>query len=267
MTLYIAVKNPVRKRDIVDGLRKLGLSAGEALFVHSSLSAFGRVDGGAEAVCDALVEAVGPEGTAVVPTFTWGANHEKEIVEFDVRSARAETGLIPETFRKLPNALRSDHVCHSVAAVGPRAAEMMGDGIHPFGKGSSMYQLYELNAWVLFMGCTFASCTALQRVEELMQVPYRYYRHFQGSTVIRAEGTRVPSNALEFIRYLPYRVDFEKMEGVLDGMGLLRRARVGSATVIAARARSIIDRGMQLLGEDIGFLLTPASQAHLANVR
>ena len=39
------------------------------LMVHSSLSALGAVRGGAEAVVDALLEAVGRSGTLLMPSF------------------------------------------------------------------------------------------------------------------------------------------------------------------------------------------------------
>jgi aminoglycoside 3-N-acetyltransferase len=60
----------VGKGDIVDGLRNLGVRPGDKLLVHSSLSSFGHVEGGAEAVIDALIEAVSPGGTVLVPTLT-----------------------------------------------------------------------------------------------------------------------------------------------------------------------------------------------------
>lgn len=254
----------VHASDIVEGLRTLGVRSGDNLFAHSSLSAFGYVDGGAEAVCDAVEEAVGPEGTVAVPTFTWRMNHDKEIVLFDVRRDPTENGLIPETFRKRPEALRCDHVCHSLAATGRRVEEMMGDGIHSFGKGSSMYRLYELDFWYVFMGCGFNSCTALHTVEELMQAPYRYYRHFKGSTVIRADGSRVPSQSIEFLLYHPYNNDFGKMEAVFDNAGLLRTAHVGHSRFIAAKARHIVDLGVELLKNDIGYLLREESRKYLA---
>lgn len=45
----------VRKEDIKAGLRKSDLKKGDSLGVHSSLSSFGRVEGGADAVIDALL--------------------------------------------------------------------------------------------------------------------------------------------------------------------------------------------------------------------
>ena len=52
-------------------LRALGVRPGMNLLVHSSLKRLGPVDGGAEAVIDALLEAIDPGGTLMMPTHTW----------------------------------------------------------------------------------------------------------------------------------------------------------------------------------------------------
>ena len=50
---------PLTKDDIKAGLQSLGVEPGMVLMVHSSLSALGHVEGGADAVIDALEEVVG----------------------------------------------------------------------------------------------------------------------------------------------------------------------------------------------------------------
>ena len=51
-------------------LQRLGLSVGDIVLVHSSLSGLGHVEGGADAVIDALLDAVGAAGTVLFPTLT-----------------------------------------------------------------------------------------------------------------------------------------------------------------------------------------------------
>lgn len=249
----------VTKSDIVGGLRSVGVSEGQVLFAHSSLSAFGHVEGAADAVIDALLEAVAPGGTVVVPTFTWGMFHERDSadVTFDMLNTHSSTGRIPEVFRKRPEAIRSEHVCHSVAAIGPHARDVMGDGVHPFDKGGTFDRLYRLDARYLLLGVGFRVCTALHAVEERMQVPYRYYRDFVGATVIRSDGRRVPSRSVEFLRYPGYGNCFAKMRGVFEEAGILRTARVGEATVTAARIRDIIDAAAKLVAADPYYLVKP----------
>ena len=257
-------KPRVSKGDIAAGLREVGIRIGDRMFVHSSLSAFGYVDGGAEAVCDAFLETVGDEGTVAVPAFTWGRYHDEESVVFDVRNDPCELGEIPEAFRRRPEAVRSEHVCHSVAAVGREATDVMGDGVRPFAWGSSMYRLYEMDFWYVFLGCGFGCCTALHTVEELVHAPYRYYRHFKGSTVIRADGSKVPAKSVEYLRRSPYRNDFAKMEAVYEREGLLRTATVGNARIINARMRDIVDLGVKLMKQDASSLLTERSRQYFS---
>lgn len=253
----------VTEQEIRRGLRDLGIRQDEALFAHSSLSSFGRVSGGAETVCRALLSAVGRSGTIAMPTFTWSANHARETVTFDVGNDPSETGLITETFRLLPGARRSDHPCHSIAAIGPLAGDLMGDGATPFGRGSSMYRLYELDFRYLFLGCSFTACTALHVAEELCRVPYRYYRSFTGSTIIRPDGTSVPSHAREFLSYKPFRNSFEKMEEILQSRSLISYTTIGAARIMLTTARSVVDTAVEYLKKDPGFLLTEPSQTLL----
>ena len=255
-------RNTATKEVVQRGLGEVGLGGGEVVLVHSSLRAFGHVEGGADAVIEALLETVGPEGTVVVPTFTWGAFHDAEKVVLDLVNTpvKDEVGIIPETFRKRPEAKRSTHICHSVAAIGPHTDDVMGEGVSSFGKGSTFHQLYELDAWCLFLGATFGSCTELHAVEEYMQVPYRYHRDFKGSTVILADGTEIASQSVEFLRYPDYGNDFAQMRDVLGGHGVLKITRIGEAEVINVRIRDIFDITVEYMKEDIGFLLTAESK-------
>src|SRR5215471_3417369 len=108
------------RRRIVADLRKLGLEPGGIALVHSSLSALGFVVGGAEAVIDALEEALGTGGTLLLPTHSWEAM-EAGCRVFDVRQTPSCVGIISETFRAMHGSIRSLHPTHSVAAIGPRA--------------------------------------------------------------------------------------------------------------------------------------------------
>ena len=248
-------RSTVTRSDIVRGLREVGLATSNTVFAHSSLSAFGFVKGGADAVIDALLEAVGPTGTLALPTFTWGPFHDKEGVVFDVANTPCETGKIPETFRKRAGVVRGTHICHSVAAVGPHALEVIGDGGSSFGKGSSFEALMRLDAWNLFLGVTFTSCTALHMVEEVFEVPYRYYRTYPKSRVILPDGTEEPSRSTEFLRKEGFRNDFAKMERIFEDAGVVRKATVGEATIRSIRIRDVLEVARPHMVRDRGFLL------------
>ena len=66
----------VTSNDLIEGFREVGLKPGDVVLAHSAMRTFGPIDGGADAVIDALREVTGPRGTVVVPTFTFA--HEAE---------------------------------------------------------------------------------------------------------------------------------------------------------------------------------------------
>ena len=91
------------KDAIVRDLQDLGVLPGSLILVHSSLRSLGWVEGGAETVIDALLEAVAPKGTVLVPTLTGSAQLSPENPPvFDPTTSSCWTGVIPEAFRQRP---------------------------------------------------------------------------------------------------------------------------------------------------------------------
>ena len=59
----------VTRNALITGLARLGIAQGDTLFIQSSLKSLGYVEGGAQAVIGALPDAVGPQGTLLLPTY------------------------------------------------------------------------------------------------------------------------------------------------------------------------------------------------------
>lgn len=169
---------------LIADLRHLGLSRGDVVVVHSSLSALGHVEGGAETVIKALMEVLTDEGTLLFPELTCNDVNEKNPC-FDVRTSVGCVGLIPETFRKMPGTVRSLHPTHSVSAWGKYAKEMTCDhqlDNTPVGPHSPYQKLLQYNGKILMLGCSVRSMTFMHGVEEIVNAPYalrketfRYY--------------------------------------------------------------------------------------------
>ena len=165
-------------------LQRLGVRQGTTLLVHSSLSKIGWVAGEAVAVVLALLEAVGPEGTLVMPAHSNMSNPKgwqnppvpeswwqvilDERPPFDPRTTPTRgMGAIAECFRSWPGARRSDHPEVSFAALGPNAEAITADHERDFmlGEGSPLARLYELDACVLLLGVGHANNTSLHLAE------------------------------------------------------------------------------------------------------
>jgi len=177
--------DPVTVERLTDDLRSIGVRAGETLLVHSSLSALGWVPGGAPAVVDALLEAVSPEGTLVMPTHStqysdpadWENPPVPDAWTGEVRTSmppyRPEVsptrgmGAIPETFRSYPGVVRSRHPIYSFAARGADADAVVVDHTYDGGLGedSPLAEVYDRGGSVLLLGVGHDSDTSLHLAE------------------------------------------------------------------------------------------------------
>ena len=164
----------MHSREIISNdLRSLGLKEGDVVIVHSSLSSMGSVDGGAETVILALEDVIGSEGTLLFPAFTYASVYGGEA--YDPQNTKVCVGKIPETFRSMPEVIRSFHPTHSVAARGKYADEITRDhklDNTPLGKNSPYAKLAKYNAKILMLGCSLNSTSYMHALEEEAKVPY-----------------------------------------------------------------------------------------------
>lgn len=181
----------VTRGTVAAQLRELGVRDGETLLVHSSLKSLGWVCGGPVAVVQGLLDALGPEGTLVVPTQTGDLSDPALWANPPVPEERWDTvrasmppydpqvtpsrgvGVLPETVRTWPGALRSAHPQTSFAAIGGRAAEVV-DGHAPdcrLGEHSPLARLEELHARVLLLGAGYDTCTSFHLAEYRIPSP------------------------------------------------------------------------------------------------
>lgn len=173
---------PVTKEEIINDLKKLGLKRGDIVLVHSSLSAIGYVDGGADTVVDALIETVGQKGTVLMPAYPMNGTmlgYAKTDPLFNPKIDPSQMGKITEAFRLRKEALRSLHPTHSVAAIGPYAEYLLKNhekSQTPCGKTSPFYKLIELRGYILHLGSRFGQTTSVHVIEDVVDnFPHKVY--------------------------------------------------------------------------------------------
>jgi aminoglycoside 3-N-acetyltransferase len=101
-------------------LKSIGLRNGDRVAVTLSFKSVGHVQGGANAFIDALLAVVGENGTIMMNTYTPWFPLSKIPAHyiFDVSTTPPETGLVPRTFLRRKDVIRSKHPACSVAAFG-----------------------------------------------------------------------------------------------------------------------------------------------------
>jgi aminoglycoside 3-N-acetyltransferase len=239
----------VTRRDIADGLARLGVAAGDALLVHSSLSAFGWVEGGADAVIDALLESVGGDGTVLLPTHTW-RDVGRENPVFDVRKTPGCVGRIPEVFRKREAAYRGLHPTHSCAGIGPMTRDLLRDHetqVTPCGSKSPYQRLMDCGGKIVFLGVTLFVNTSFHALEETACVPW-VLDQFEELFTIDHDGDRIRVPSRRHAGGL--RRAFEQMEPTLLETGAMVKGTIGEATVRVVESGPMRDVLLPRLAED-----------------
>ena len=222
------------------GLANLGARPTCHLMVHASLSAFGRIVGGAATVVTALREAAGKDGAVIVPSFRDAIRSE----DYAMRECRAvcpqalcpsrepgHTGVVGETVRQQPDALRSCHPTHSWVGVGGDARFLLEGHCQsptPCGRESPFFRLIERDGLVLLLGVGVNSMTNIHAVEDARNVPY-----LSSIDPPRRHATYTTSGRR--IQYL----NPDLLHSALAVCGLIRTTQIGAAACHAISARQL----------------------------
>jgi aminoglycoside 3-N-acetyltransferase len=197
------------------GVRKAGV-----LLVHSSFKSLGRLPDGPETAVEGLLEALGSEGTLLMPALTYETVNAENPV-FDVLNTPSCVGALPEFFRKRTGSMRSVHPTHSACGIGPRAWNMLGGHVRdatPCGENSPYFRLREEAGQILFLGCGLKPNTSMHAVEELVEPPYLYNGRVD-YTIRLAEGggttMRVRSHGFK-----GWSQRYDRIEAAMGGEGI-----------------------------------------------
>ncbi|HEY2795002.1 MAG TPA: AAC(3) family N-acetyltransferase [Micromonosporaceae bacterium] len=244
------------RQTIRENLRELGVRPGSVLVVHASLRKVGWVVGGPQAVVQALLDVLGPDGTLVVPTHTsdnsdpagwryppvpeeWWETIRRQTPGFDpARTPSRLMGALAETVRAWPGAFRSSHPQTSFAALGPRADEITRG--HPLdcclGEASPIGRINAMDGDVLLIGIGHDSNTSLHLGE---------YRSRTAPVVKCSASVLRPDGSGS--RWASWRdrdvdaSDFGKLGADLDATDVVRTGSIGAATGRLMNQRAAVD--------------------------
>jgi aminoglycoside 3-N-acetyltransferase len=245
--------------DLEKGFRLVGLNAGDRIMVHSSLSAFGYVDGGADAVIDALIRIVGPNGTIIMPTFTLKFfNTQPRIL--DLLNTPSEMGKITETFRLRTDTLRSTHMTHSVAVWGKDASFIVAlKSKSAWGTDGTFQWLIDHDAKILLLGVDYNRCTLIHKAEESMRVPYRHFVSFSGTTIL-PDGSMEHNDSEVYVRIPGLDNDWSELIKILDSPQITNQVKIGQSVVRLASARNILSEAVKMIRNNKLALLAEESR-------
>ena len=224
-------------------LSSLGVQPGGLLLVHTALS---KVDTDPADLIAALLAALGPTGTLVMPSMA-----DDDDTPFDrTRTPCRAVGLVADTFWRMPGVLRSDSP-HAFAAKGPHAARITAP--HPVdiphGVDSPPGRVYQLDGSVLLLGVGHDCNTTLHVAEAMAGVRYRQ-----------------PKYATVLEHGKPKRYEYGETDHCCERFSLLdswlgyrqKMGIVGKAHARLARSRDLVEAALARLRADETVFLHPA---------
>ncbi|TCR62252.1 aminoglycoside 3-N-acetyltransferase [Bosea sp. BK604] len=179
-----------------DDLERLGVVAGDSLMIHAAVSQVGRLLNGPDALIDAALAALGPDGT-VLAYADWDARYDElldgegrvpaewraHVPPFDAAASRAirDNGVLPEFLRTRPGARRSGNPGASVAALGAKAEWFTADHAldYGYGEGSPLAKLVACGGKVLMLGAPLDTMTLLHHAEHLADIAGKRSKRYE----------------------------------------------------------------------------------------
>ena len=118
--MNIGQSSAFTKESAARDFRFLGLQGGDVVLAQSGFRNFRGIQGGPQALIEALLMVVGSEGTLIMPTFNFTDFGEKKF--YSKKNTRPETGLLTELFADWKGRERIYHPIHGFSLVGKKAA-------------------------------------------------------------------------------------------------------------------------------------------------
>ncbi len=237
------------KNDIIKHFVELGIKPGMVLEVHSSLSSFGYVVGGARVVVDALLELVGKEGTILMPlqgsVNSEPSRWEKPPVQLDlVKVIRDNTpayhknnsdtfkmGAIVNNFHRRQGVEISAHPSVPFAAWGKHAKFLCNrQSLHfSLSEESPLARLYELRGSILLLGVGYDCCTMMHLGE---------YRSDCRPILLEGAAIEIDGHRV-WKKYLDLELnknDFNTIGEIIENLGEVQKVKIGDCDVKLFRA-------------------------------
>ena len=227
----------------------------EVVVVYSGLWSFAHLlpwsrDEAAGRLLSLMLEVTGPERTLIFPTYTFRYCKTRH---FDVVLSPAETGMLAQLTVENRCFLRSERPIYSYTAIGAKAQEICGlPATTSWGDDGPMSWMYDKNARFVVLGVPWhRSCSYIHRSEEIVKVPYRFYKKFDG--ILSRNGIALgPVSETMYVCHLPVKplLDYAPASEAISRLQSFRISPNAGFPGQSALGRDILDSALNLLNDN-----------------
>lgn len=257
----------VSKASLSDDFNRLGISPGDTVLIRAALGAVGRIEGGAAAFVEALVEHLGPSGTVVSLSFT-GSSFVRLPKKEDAFSTtkKSYAGALPNAMLAHKDARRSRHPMCSYVAIGRLADDITSGHDENSPAYEPVRKIVEADGKNILVGCVGSSpgFTTTHLAESdlghLKLLPV--FPRFKSSYFLDCDG-----NLRLFRRKDPGLCSnsFYKFYALYVKSEILTTGRIGEAYSIVAPAKECFRIDLETLKQDRKFNLCGSKDCWTCN--
>jgi aminoglycoside 3-N-acetyltransferase len=224
---------------LVTGFKKIGLTNGDVVLVHSSFKSLGEVKGGPQKVVDALVSVVGEKGTVIFPNFNF--DFSRYGTTWNIKDTPSHMGIISEFARKDPRSLKVFHPIYSFSIIGKHAEKLVKNKYKGgYSKESVFNKLRILDGKIIHIDTIYKGSTFFHHVEEMVQVDYKFFKEFTGFVIDKNEK-KINDTFELYVRDLDRGIvtDVTKISKILEKKEIMKNGEIGDATVWYMKAEDV----------------------------
>ncbi|EAH8202004.1 AAC(3) family N-acetyltransferase [Campylobacter lari] len=238
--------------DLIEAFKKLGITKGDILCVHSELMKFGTPllprNEFLQTILDCFFEVIGKEGTLIMPTFTY--KFCKNGI-YNKLNSKSEVGILTEYFRKCNGVKRTNDPIFSFAIKGAKEELFLKDTTSCFGENCVYEILAKENGKLILFGSKIAGYTFSHFIEEKARVPYRYFKNFSGK-IIDKDGKILQKNIKYYVRKLDENsdLDVDKQVAILENDNNFNILNFSNAHIVNINMKNYLEKTLKALKDN-----------------
>lgn len=238
------------KKELSDGLTRLGVARGDVLLVHSAFTPFLGFRGSPKDAVDAMLDALGESGTLLMPSLPYTDSTAQYLASnpsFDVKRTPSRMGILTEVFRRRAGVIRSLSPTHPLLGLGPAASEILRDHdlcMKPWGAGSPFERLLDYPAKMLFFAVPLSTMTFLHYLEDRHadRLPLRLYENAPRTVTVKdGEGNIRELKVVAFSQDAVRARNVDHLLAELRAHGSIASARIGATRVRLIGVRDAVN--------------------------
>lgn len=249
------------KSDIINKLKEVSISKNDNIFIQSNLGFFGKLKNAndANALCqifkDAIFEVIGPNGTLVVPTFSYSFCNNQ--VYDKEKTPSTDCGIFSEFIRLDSKSKRSDDANFSITAIGKNAKKITSNSPeYSFGKNSFWDRFLSIDGMLCRFNLHPNYMSIIHYVEKSCSVEYRWDKSFKGKSIIN--GQEENKRFFHFVRDLnidEHSSELGKLQDLCIKQGIMKVSNLGRGKIYGVKVKDYVNLAKQEVEKDSLFLI------------